>query len=111
MQTWLAACASTAPAKLIIPGGTFVTSPVVFQGPCKSTEPIIFEVQGTIKATTDLSEYSSPEWILFELINGFTLNGGGSFDGQGGAVWKYNDCHQNSECQPLPSVSITTPMP
>ncbi|KAH8517304.1 hypothetical protein H0E87_005303 [Populus deltoides] len=103
IQTWRAACDSGAPAKMVIPGGTFLTSPVVFQGPCKSTEPIVFEVQGNVKATTDLSEYSSEQWILFEIIDGLTLNGGGTFDGQGSAVWKYNDCHQNKECQPLPS--------
>ncbi|KAJ7008271.1 exopolygalacturonase [Populus alba x Populus x berolinensis] len=91
---------------MVIPGGTFVTSPVVFQGPCKSTEPIVFEVQGNVKATTDLSEYSSEQWILFEIIDGLTLNGGGTFDGQGSAVWKYNDCHENKQCQPLPSVCI-----
>ncbi|KAH8517305.1 hypothetical protein H0E87_005304 [Populus deltoides] len=103
IQTWRAACDSGAPAKMVIPGGTFLTSPVVFQGPCKSTEPIVFEGQGNVKATTDLSEYSSEQWILFEIIDGLTLNGGGTFDGQGSAVWKYNDCHQNKECQPLPS--------
>ncbi|KAG5251857.1 Exopolygalacturonase precursor family protein [Salix suchowensis] len=103
IQTWRAACDSGVPAKLVIPVGTFLTGPVVFQGPCKSTEPIVFEVQGKVKATSDLSEYSSGQWILFEIINGLTLNGGGAFDGQGGAVWKYNDCHQNKQCQPLPS--------
>ncbi|XP_073263805.1 exopolygalacturonase clone GBGE184 [Populus alba] len=103
IQTWRAACDSGVPAKMVIPGGTFVTSPVVFQGPCKSTEPIVFEVQGNVKATTDLSEYSSEQWILFEIIDGLTLNGGGTFDGQGSAVWKYNDCHENKQCQPLPS--------
>ena len=106
IQTWRAACDSGVPAKLVIPVGTFLTSPVVFQGPCKSTEPIVFEVQGNVKATSDLSEYSSGQWILFERIDGLTLNGGGAFDGQGGAVWKYNDCHQNKQCQPLPSVCI-----
>ena len=106
IQTWRAACDSGVPAKLVIPVGTFLTSPVVFQGPCKSTEPIVVEVQGNVKATSDLSEYSSGQWILFEIIDGLTLNGGGAFDGQGGAVWKYNDCHQNKQCQPLPSVCI-----
>ncbi|XP_011006467.1 PREDICTED: exopolygalacturonase clone GBGE184-like [Populus euphratica] len=102
IQTWRAACDSGVPAKVVIPGGTFLTSPVVFQGPCKS-KPIVFEVQGNVKATTDLSEYSSEQWILFEIIDGLTLNGGGTFDGQGSAVWKYNDCHENKQCQALPS--------
>ncbi|KDP28193.1 hypothetical protein JCGZ_13964 [Jatropha curcas] len=44
IQTWKAACESTAPAKVVIPAGTFLTGPAVFQGPCAG--PVIFEVQG-----------------------------------------------------------------
>ncbi|KAJ4823041.1 hypothetical protein Tsubulata_012361 [Turnera subulata] len=80
MQVWLAACSSTAPAKVVVPAGTFFMGPAVFQGPCKV--PIIFEVQGVVKgvvrATTDITEYTSEEWILFETIDGLTLNGKGT---------------------------------
>ena len=105
MKAWVAACKSDGgPARLVFPKGTYVTGPLVFAGKCKASK-ITVEVQGTIKATTDISEYSSPEWILFESISGLTLTGG-IFDGRGETVWKYNDCHQNSDCQLLPSVSI-----
>ncbi|KAK9983733.1 hypothetical protein SO802_033258 [Lithocarpus litseifolius] len=102
MKAWVAACKSGGgPARLVFPKGTYVTGPVVFAGPCKASK-ITVEVQGTIKATTDISEYTSPEWILFESISGLTLTGG-IFDGRGETAWKYNDCHQNSDCQLLPS--------
>ncbi|KAF5462455.1 hypothetical protein F2P56_018460, partial [Juglans regia] len=101
MKAWVAACKSGGPAKLLIPKGTFVTGPVVFAGPCKGSMTV--EVQGTIQATSDVSEYSSPEWFSFENLNGLLLNGGGTFDGQGATVWKYNDCKQNSNCQILPA--------
>ncbi|KAE8009441.1 hypothetical protein FH972_005878 [Carpinus fangiana] len=70
-------------------------------GPCKS--PITVQVEGTIKATTDLSDYDTQDWFLFQSIDGLILTGGGTFDGQGQAVWKYNDCHVNSNCRLLPT--------
>lgn len=105
MKTWVDACESSGGAvKVLIPDGTYVSGPVTFKGPCKGSS-ITFEVQGTIKATTDLSDYSGPDWFLFEYINNFVLTGGGTFDGQGEASWKYNDCKGNSNCQLLASVS------
>lgn len=102
MKTWVAACkTSTAPAKMLVPEGSFLVGPVVFQGPCKSSHPIIIEVLGTIKGTTDVSEYSSPEWFSIEQIDGLLLTGNGTFDGQGPKVWKYNDCKTNPDCQHL----------
>ncbi|XP_041017994.1 exopolygalacturonase clone GBGE184-like [Juglans microcarpa x Juglans regia] len=101
VKAWVAACKSGGSAKLSIPKGTYMAGPVVFQGPCKGYMTV--EVQGTIKGTTDISQYSSPEWFSFEHIDGLIVNGGGTFDGQGAAVWKYNDCKDNSNCQLLPS--------
>ena len=108
MKTWVAACKNSgAAAKILIPKGSFLVGPVVFQGPCKSSEPIIIEVQGTVKATTDVSDYSSPEWFSFENIDGLVITGSGTFDGQGPKVWKYNDCRTNPDCQHLAAVSLT----
>ncbi|KAL4038874.1 hypothetical protein IC575_002510 [Cucumis melo] len=102
MTTWIAACRNTVgPAKFLIPQGTYLVGPVTFAGPCKSF-PITLENQGTVKATTDISEYSSPEWFSIEDITGFILTGSGVFDGQGVTVWPYNDCKKNRFCQLLP---------
>lgn len=102
MKAWVAACKSGGgSARLVFPKGIYVTGPVVFAGPCAASK-ITVEVQGTIKATTDISEYTEPDWISFESISGLTLTGG-IFDGRGETVWKYNDCDQNSDCQLLPS--------
>ena len=106
MTTWIAACRNTVgPAKFLIPQGTFLVGPVTFAGPCKSF-PITLENQGTVKATTDISAYSSPEWFSIEDITGFILTGSGVFDGQGLSVWPYNDCKKNNLCQLLPIVTI-----
>lgn len=105
VRAWRAACDFKGRSRLLIPGGTFLLSEIVFAGPCSGPAPKIVQVIGTVKATTDVSEYSSSEWVLFESINGLVISGRGTFDGQGAAVWKYNDCHGNNNCVQLPSVS------
>lgn len=104
---WGAACKnSTTPAKVLIPEGIYLAGPTMFAGPCTSPKPITVEVLGTIKASTDLSEYVSPEWFTFEDIDGLVVKGKGVFDGQGAVNWKFNDCKKSKDCSPLPSVSI-----
>ncbi|XP_048226425.1 exopolygalacturonase clone GBGE184 isoform X2 [Ricinus communis] len=100
IKAWKEACNSKTPAKVLIPKGNFVMGPAVFQGPCQSK--VTFELLGIVKATTDLSDYSSPEWISFERITGLTLKGDGTFDGQGESAWKYNDCANTGDCAALP---------
>lgn len=104
MKAWVAACHWREKSRLLIPRGVFLIGPVVFQGPCNSPTPIVVEVAGILKAVTDISEYTSSEWVTFEDINGLVVTGGGTFDGQGDQVWKYNDCERNSACRLLPTV-------
>lgn len=106
MKAWVAACHWRGKARLLIPQGIFLIGQVTFQGPCNSPTPIIVQVAATLKAVTDISEFASPEWVTFEDINGLIVTGGGTFDGQGDVVWKYNDCRRNSNCQLLPTVSL-----
>ncbi|OIW07003.1 hypothetical protein TanjilG_02637 [Lupinus angustifolius] len=81
---WGAACKnSTTRAKVLIPKGTFLAGPTLFAGPCTSPNPITVEVEGTVIASTDLSEYTSPEWFTFEDIDGLVIQGKGVFNGQG----------------------------
>ncbi|KAM0998460.1 hypothetical protein ACFX13_008305 [Malus domestica] len=106
IRTWVAACRGnySGPTKVVIPKGTFLIGPVVFQGPCNSsTEPIVVEVQGYVKASTDLSQYSSPEWFTFELVDGLIITGDGTFDGQGQNVWKTRDNKESSSASNAPS--------
>lgn len=105
-RAWRAACGFKGRSRLLIPGGAFLLSQIVFAGPCSGPSPTIVQVMGTLKATTDIREYSSSEWVLFQSINGLVITGSGTFDGQGGAAWKYNDCKSNKRhCVQLPSVS------
>ncbi|KAG6597550.1 Exopolygalacturonase, partial [Cucurbita argyrosperma subsp. sororia] len=102
MKTWVAACRSKQPARVVIPSGVFLINQIVFAGPCRNTEPIVVQIDATLKGGVDISQYVSAEWILFEKINGLIVTGRGTLDGQGSKVWKYNDCHVNQNCQKLP---------
>ncbi|KAI4364461.1 hypothetical protein MLD38_020550 [Melastoma candidum] len=101
-RTWQAACHHPGRAKVFVPSGAYLLGPVIFQGPCSSRFPIVVQIKGTLLAQTDLSLYTSEEWILFENINGLTIIGGGTLDGQGKAAWKYSDCEVNDNCQRMP---------
>ena len=101
-KAWVQACQSPTPAKVFIPPGTFEIGPVCLEGPCKS--PITFEIQGTVKATTDLTAYTERTWFKFEEIDGFQLIGRGTFDGQGPSFWGQSKCRHNTACRiELPS--------
>ncbi|CAI8603752.1 unnamed protein product [Vicia faba] len=101
---WMEACKNiTTPATLLFPEGIFRTSQTMFAGPCTSPSPITVQVIGTLKATTDLSEYVSPDWITFFDVDNLVLKGSGVFDGQGAISWPLNDCKQNKgKCASLP---------
>ncbi|XVE72505.1 hypothetical protein DITRI_Ditri11bG0044700 [Diplodiscus trichospermus] len=100
LDAWKEACASTTPSKIVIPKGTYLLSKATLEGPCKA--PIQIQVQGTVKAPADPSAFKEPDWVVFQHVEGFALNGGGVFDGQGAAVWGKNDCAKNKFCAALP---------
>lgn len=101
---WKAACGATGSAKLLIPKGTYLLGPVKFVGPCKTVRSITVQMQGYLKATTDLNRYgSSDDWIEFGWVEGLTLTGGGTFDGQGAESWPYNKCPTSAHCKILPT--------
>ncbi|KAK2654415.1 hypothetical protein Ddye_014271 [Dipteronia dyeriana] len=78
------ACASPTRSKVLIPKGTFQLGGVCLEGPCKAAVEI--EVQATLTALTD-KPTADGNWVSFKDIDGFTLSGGGTFDGQGPKAW------------------------
>ncbi|KAK2649534.1 hypothetical protein Ddye_017023 [Dipteronia dyeriana] len=101
-KVWEQACQSVTPAKVLIPPGTFEMSSVVLEGPCKN--PIIFEIQGTLKADKDKKAYKDRTWIAFEEIDGLQVIGRGTFDGQGTCFWASSKCVHKNNCRlKLPS--------
>ncbi|KAL2944867.1 Polygalacturonase [Bienertia sinuspersici] len=77
-KAWEDACKWKGGSNLVIPKGTYLVNPIQLIGPCSG--PIEFQNTGTLKAPLGLN---GDFWIEFRYIDRLTLNGGGSFDGQG----------------------------
>ncbi|KAL6975631.1 galacturonan 1,4-alpha-galacturonidase [Sarracenia purpurea var. burkii] len=104
VSAWKEACASADPSRVVIAKGNYMVGPVKFEGPCKA--PITILAQGDWKAPADVRQFESHDgWIVLENIDGLTLSGGGSFDGQGAVAWQQNDCAKTGKCNSLPIVS------
>ncbi|KAJ8766861.1 hypothetical protein K2173_009202 [Erythroxylum novogranatense] len=103
IRAWRAACDCPGKSRMIIPRGNFLAGPIVFQGPCKGPSPITVQFVGTMKALPVPSSYAEDFWISFQHINGLVLTGGGTFDGQGALIWKYNTCEGGGSCSTFPA--------
>ncbi|PSS12155.1 Exopolygalacturonase, partial [Actinidia chinensis var. chinensis] len=103
-EAWKEACGFKGTVILLIPKGTYLIGPIKFTGPCKNVSSLVVQMKGYLKATTHLSRYgSSAGWVEFGWVEGLTLTGGGTFDGQGATAWPYNKCTTNSSCNLLPT--------
>lgn len=99
-SAWKEACAAPAASSLVVPKGIFPVSRVTFAGPCKSH--ITFQLQGTLQAPTSAAGFKENDgWITFMHIEGLTLTGGGTFDGQGKQTYLKN-CDRQNYCAKLP---------
>lgn len=77
---------------------------IIFNGPCKS--PVTLQVDGNLKAPTELQQAESQDgWVVFQDLDGLSVFGGGTFDGQGLIAWSQNDCAKKGTCHSLPIVS------
>ncbi|KAK1267413.1 Polygalacturonase [Acorus gramineus] len=102
MSAWTEACNSTeGRTRLLIPQGTFFVGPVTFKGPCKG--PMVVQLQGVLKASPNLADYDSDNWVVFKYIDGLVITGGGTFDGQGASAWPHNQCPKSQKCKLLPT--------
>lgn len=106
MRAWVQACHWNGKSRLLVPRGTFSLGEVVFQGKGNGPSAKVVEIKGTLKALADPSSFSSDYWILFQLVDGVIVIGGGILDGQGASVWKYNDCKTKVNCETMPIVSL-----
>ncbi|THU73780.1 hypothetical protein C4D60_Mb04t26460 [Musa balbisiana] len=113
LAAWDAACKSSGKVKILVPSGTYLLNPVKFSGPCRDVQTLEFMLQarpqadilqGTLKATTDLNKFRNDEgWVQFGRVDGLTVTGGGTFDGQGAVTWPYNKCPKEKNCKVLPT--------
>ncbi|KAL9342847.1 hypothetical protein Peur_063278 [Populus x canadensis] len=83
---WAQACASTQPATISVPKGSFSLGQVRFQGPCKN-RAILVRIDGTLVAPSDYKVIGNAKnWLIFEHVKGVTVSGG-TLDGQGAGLW------------------------
>ncbi|KAL8094555.1 hypothetical protein AgCh_036182 [Apium graveolens] len=98
LRAWGDACQWNGNAVLVIPKGIYMLNPVEFTGPCKGS--VAVRIIGDLKASTDVSVAT---WINFIHVDWLLVDGSGTVDGQGAAVWSKDDCqHNHRACQPLP---------
>ncbi|XP_073038808.1 polygalacturonase-2-like [Primulina eburnea] len=106
-RAWEKACNSTNPSTIVVPRGkTYYIKHVNFPGPCKSS--VSMEIQGTIKATSEMYDTPKRLWIKFEDVAGMNIFGGGIIDGNGEIWWK-NSC-KIKKTKPCQTQSAPTAM-
>ncbi|CAN7025602.1 unnamed protein product [Brassica rapa subsp. trilocularis] len=100
LKTFNEACQFPTRSSVLIPKGEYKLRQIEMMGPCKA--PIRITLQGTVKADGNVN--GNDYWVAFRRINGFKLNGGGIFDGEGNAAWRANNCHKMAltQCKKLP---------
>lgn len=82
MNAWGDACKNG--GTLLIPSGrTFLVNKVMFEGECRGD--VVVQVDGNLKAPDGDNEADA--WITFHNVNGLTIRGTGTFDGNGAAAW------------------------
>jgi len=99
-RAWKEACAAGGTSKIVIPKTTYnLGNAASLQGPCKG--PIEIRLDGTLKAPANPRQLKGDGWITIGRVDGFTLSGSGTLDGQGATSWKQNDCGINNKCKLL----------
>ncbi|KAL3637912.1 hypothetical protein CASFOL_018360 [Castilleja foliolosa] len=84
LSAWKEAC-ETNEGELYIPSGTYLLSGATFEGPCNGNT--YFHYMGTLKASAG-SHTQHDYWISFQEIDGLTISGQGTFDGNGPSAWR-----------------------
>ncbi|KAK2987070.1 hypothetical protein RJ640_004796, partial [Escallonia rubra] len=100
LTAWSAACQSEQDCTVLMPDGTFMVNPVVFQGPCNGQ--ITFQIDGVVMAPSDPC-LGLENWVAFDHVNGLIVQGQGLFDGQGASAWEQTNCKKTLDCDPAPS--------
>ncbi|XP_038991295.1 exopolygalacturonase-like [Hibiscus syriacus] len=104
ISAWENACQATGEVHIVIPKVTYLVGPVKFAGPCKNISKTTVHLKGYLKAATNLSRFGDgASWVEIRSVEGLTLTGGGTFDGQGAKAWPYNSCSNDINCILLPT--------
>ncbi|KAL4398030.1 hypothetical protein HN51_002618 [Arachis hypogaea] len=98
MDAWAATRESTVKSRFLVPPGRFLIGEMFLNGPCKFNGPIVMQIDGTVLASTDISEYMNEHWLRIEDHFDLKITGVGTFDGQGHSSWKIvEDCDKKTQ--------------
>ncbi|OIS98331.1 PREDICTED: polygalacturonase At1g48100 [Nicotiana attenuata] len=107
---WEAAC-KVQGATLHIPSEfQFLISPITLQGPCMPN--FIFQVDGILLAPSKVGTWPKSslfQWLNFKWIHNFTIQGTGTFDGQGYNWWKLSQIDYFQEMKTSKSIPDIKP--
>ncbi|RVW46553.1 Polygalacturonase [Vitis vinifera] len=95
---WAAACQVRGSTMMVPSGSVFLVKPITFSGPNCETN-IVFQLDGKIIAPRSSSAWGSGfyQWLDFSKLQGITIRGKGTIDGQGSIWW--NDSTDESESE------------
>ncbi|KAL6839018.1 hypothetical protein ACP4OV_031072 [Aristida adscensionis] len=84
VAAWEVACRVPRATVLLPPGRRFLLSPVTLQGPCSTK--LTLQIDGTVLAPPDMGSWPKPrrplQWLNFKWLDGFSIQGAGTVDGQ-----------------------------
>ncbi|XP_077219226.1 polygalacturonase At1g48100-like [Tasmannia lanceolata] len=88
-SAWTAACAVESGTLLVPSDYVFTITSLIFSGPCQPN--IVFQVDGVLMAPDGPDCWpdtdSKHQWLVFYRVDGMTLTGSGSIDGNGEKWW------------------------
>ncbi|KAM7509014.1 hypothetical protein LguiA_019467 [Lonicera macranthoides] len=89
-KAWEEACSSENSIFIVPRRRVYHLKPITFSGPCKSN--LKMKIHGKIKASPHRSDYKSNprNWIIFENIEDFVVEGGGIINGNGKTWWQHS---------------------
>lgn len=86
---WKAACAVESGVVLAPSGHTFMITSTIFSGPCKPG--LVFQVDGVLMPPNGPDSWpkadSKNQWLVFYRLDGMTLTGTGTIEGNGEPWW------------------------
>lgn len=89
-SAWKAACAVESATLLVPADGVFMLTSTIFSGPCQPG--LVFQVEGVIMPPDGPDCWpekdSKRQWLVFYELEGMTLGGGGTVEGNGEEWWK-----------------------
>ncbi|KAI4376627.1 hypothetical protein MLD38_014369 [Melastoma candidum] len=108
-DAWDDACRSSSSSGIFVPAGPkYMLLPMSLSGPCNAN--ITVQINGELVAPEEPSEWGCSvchTWIEFEQVDGLTIQGSGSFNGQGAGWWRKSFCDDVGDikdCHKKPTV-------